>query len=201
MASYNNDEVFALGMTANNYTEIDWSFQSNIFLNPVYEGNFEEDIDAIAESIGDDSGYFSNDADSFEASNTNITSYDNSPSYIESKPSVHSNTFYGDVPASNNSNHGSIYNGTPTKSTTHLEKGTSSHKQRKETRLSKTLYHPIHEYDHKTPHKYSSIENDSCPRPLEQWTKTHERHEWIAYQLEQPPKPQSSKRRKTGGRK
>lgn len=204
MASYHNSGPFAPGMSAIKYAENEWAFQCNTIFEPVYEGNFEADIDAIAESIGDDSGYFSNDTDSFEVSNSGVAHYDDRfPPYNEHKTikSLHSNNFCTDVTASNKSNHGSIYDRTLNKSTTHLENGTSYGKQPKETRMSKTLYHPVHEYDHKTPHKYSIVSESSGLRPLEIWEATHERHEWIAYQLHQPPKQQSSKRRKTGGRK
>jgi len=211
MTSYNNSGLFAPGMTANTYTANtyaanEWAFQGNITFDPVYEGNFEADIDAIAESIGDDSGYYSNGADSSEANNYEIASYEDHPSpsnvEIEATGSIHATFFKGDAAASNKSNHGSIYDGTLNKSTTHLEKGTSYGKQPKETRMSKTLHHPVHEYEHRPSHKYSSAKSEAGDqRPLEIWETTYERHEWIAYGLEQPPNPQSSKRRKTGSKK
>lgn len=206
MTPYHNGGLFALGMTANKYTGNDWVFQGNTTLEPVYEGNFDADIDAIAESTGDDSGYYSNDADSFEASNDDVAHYENRPSTSSFQDQTakvpHPTSFYADVPASNKSNHGSIYSGTLNKSTTYLERGTSYGKQPKETRISKTLYHPMHEYEHKTPHKYSAVNVESSgPRPIESWASTHERHEWIAYRLEQTPDSPSGKRRKSGSRK
>jgi hypothetical protein len=207
MTCYNNDELSAPGMTANKYEGNDWhwAFQGQIYSDPVYQSNFEEDIGAIAESVGDDSGYFSNDPNSFEARNSDVASYDERfPSAcFGNKPSLSSNTFFADVATStsNKSIHGSIYNGTRNKSMTHLEKPISYSKQPKETR-SKTLYHHVHEYEHKTPHKYSAMEpTSSRPLSLEKWANTNERHEWIAYQLQEPATPQSSKRRKTSGRK
>lgn len=203
MSSSNNSELCAPGMTANNFSVNDWIFQGNTSLNPVYEGNFEADIDAIADSIGDDSGYFSNDVDSFGASNVGNAGYNTAcpPSYLESKSSVHSGTFYADVPASNKSNHGSLDNGTPNRSTTHLEKDNSSSEQRNGRFMTKAICHPFYEYEHKTLHRDSTIEDSNAPRPLEQWASSFERHEWIAYRMEQPPSTQSSKKHDTDGRK
>lgn len=202
MSSYSNSDPFTPGMKASNFTENDWIFQDNTSLNPIYEGNFEADIDAIAESVGDDSGYFSNDDDSFEASNADVPSHEGPPPPVNLgyKPSVHSDTFYVDMSGSDKSNHSSV-DYTTHKSTTHLERGTSPSKQRKETRITKTLYDPVHNYEHKTLHKYSAMEYSSASSPLEPWKSTFERHEWIAYRLEQPPNPPSSKKRKTAGRK
>lgn len=180
-------------MTANKYTANDWVFQGNTAFEPVYEGDFEADIDAIAESVGDDSGYFSNDTESLEVKISQITLHnDRSHANVE----VKSDTFYADVAASNKSSRGSIYGGTRT---THLEKGTSQSKKRKEARMSKTVHHPTHEYEYKTFHKFSDV-NKSSRTPLEHWENTGERHEWIAYRLEQPPS-HSGKRRKSSGRK
>jgi hypothetical protein len=209
MASCNNSELFTPGTTANKYTRNDWAFQGNTAFEPVYEGNFEADIDAIAESIGDDSGYYSNDADSSEPNISEFASYEghSSPSKIEVEiaGSVHrQHNFYADAAAaaSNKSNQGSIYNGTLNKSTTHLEKDGSFGKQPKEARMSKTLYHPVHEFEHKPPHKYSSVKSEAGDqRPLKIWKSALERHEWLAYRLEQPAHGQSSKRRKTGVKK
>jgi hypothetical protein len=188
MASFSNIESFVQGTMAN-----DWVFQGNAAFEPVYEGNFEADIDAIAESVGDDSGYFSNDTESLEAEISQIALHDDRHyANIEDE----SNTFCADVAASNKSSHGSVYGGTRT---TYLEKGSAQGKKQKETRMSKTVYHPVHEYEHKTPHKYSKV-NKSSRTPLESWENRGERHEWIAYRLEQPPS-QAGKRRKSSGRK
>jgi hypothetical protein len=205
MTSYNISGLLAPGMTANKYTGNDWAFQGNTAFEPVYEDNFEADINAITESVGDDSGYFSNDTDTSEANTYDTASYEEPSSHskveIETAGSDHQeHNFYPDVAASNQSNHGSIYNGTLNKSTTHLEKDSSFGKPAKETRMSKTVYHPVHEYEHKTLHKYS-IKSEACDqRPLEIWKAKHEDHEWLAYRLEQPANPQS-KRRKTGSKK
>ena len=207
MTSYNNNELSSPGMTATKYegSGWHWAFQGQISSDPVYEGNFEEDIDAIVESIGDDSGYFSKDPDSFEASECDLASYDDrsTSACFGDKPSIPSETFHANMATStsNKSIHGSIYNGTRNKSTTHLEEPLSYSKQRKETQ-SKTLYHPVHEYEHKKQHKYSAIE-PAGPRSLalEQWANINERHEWIAYQLQQVINPQSSRRRKSSGTK
>lgn len=208
MTSYNISGLLAPGMTANKYTGNDWVFQGSTVFEPVYE-DFEADIDAITESVGDDSGYFSNDTDTFEANTYDTPSYEELSSHSEVEVEVETagsdhqeHNFYPDVAASNQSNHGSIYNGSLNKSTTHLEKGSSSGKQAKETRMSKTVYHTVHEYEYKTAHKYSSVKSEAGDqRPLEMWKAKPERHEWIAYLLEQPAKPQSSKRRKTSSKK
>ncbi len=179
-------------MMGNNTVGNNWAFQDNTFLNPAYEGNFDADIAAVAESVGDDSGYYSNDVDCSEAGNDDFTTHGNPPPspITEAKPSPPFHIFYDDVPASNKSNHGSLYTGALNKSTTHLEKRSFSSKQRKERRMSKTLHHPTYEYEPKTPHKYSMIKCDSGSCPLELWWGNPERHEMIAYRLERAtPRP------------
>lgn len=203
MTSYNCG-FFGPGMAPNTHMGNDWAFQGNIASEPVYGGNFNAEIDAIAKSVGDDSGYVSNDADSSKANIYEVTSHEgqsHSPnSGIESAGSVHD--FYTHAAASNKSNRGSIYEATLNKSTAYLEKGTSHGKQPKETRMSKTVYHPVHEFEHNPSHKYSSLTSEAGDQhPLELWKTTYERHEWIAYRLDQPPKGQSSKRRKSSIKK
>ena len=199
MSSYNNRKLSAPGMTA---TSNEWSalaFQGTAFCAPVFEGNFDAEIDAIAESVGD-SGYFSNESDSFEASKASIASYNDRfpPADFECKSSLSSAHFNADISASNQPNRGSIFNGAPNKSTTHLE-GVSSSRKREDRRISKTLYHAPHDYDHKVEHKYSTLESAGPSFALDQWVRTEERHERIAYPLEQLSTLQSSKRRKISG--
>lgn len=204
MTSYNNSGLFAPDMSANTPIGNDWAFQGNIALEPVYDGNFEADIDAIAESVGDDSGYYSNDADSSQANICEFALHEDQlpPPNVEIKTAGSVHDVYTHAAASNKSNHGSIYEATLNKSTAYLEKGTSLGKQPKETRMTKTLYHPVHEYEHNPSHKYSSVKIEAGDqRPLETWEMTYERHEWIAYQLDQPPRDQSLKRRKSNIKK
>lgn len=201
--SYDNSRLFAPGVSANTIMGSDWAFQGSVALEPVYEDNFEADINAIAESVGDDSGYYSNDTDSPKANSHEIASHgDQSPANVEIETAGIVHDVYTHAAASNKSNHGSIYEATLNKSTAYLEKGISRGKHPKETRMTKTLYHPVPEYERSPSHKYSSVEIEAGDqRPLEIWETTYERHEWIAYQLDQPPKDQSSKSRKSSIKK
>ena len=207
MTSYNNSELSAPDMTVNTHTGNGWVFQGKTVFESVYEDIFEADIDPIPESVGDDSGYYSNEAESSEAINYDFILYDDhsSPDILEFETAgsvSEQRRFYPNAAASNESNHGSLFDNTLNKSTTHAEKSASFGKKSKETRMSKTVYHPVHEYEHKPLHKYSSVKSEAGDqRPLEIWETTYHRHEWNAYQLEQPVKGRSSKRRKTSSKK
>ena len=198
-----NSKLSCPGTTAKTYDgtrPTEWAFVGNVLFDSFYSGNFDEDIDAIVESVGDDSGYFSNDIDALDATNSDVTtnaSSHRSPDSGHSMSRLHADNFYADMPASNKSNHGSSNNDRLNQSTTHLERRPSA--TQNANRLSKTLYHLVQEHEQKTPHKFSSVASTgSRSFALEHWESTNQRHEWIAYQLDKPASIRISKRRRVG---
>jgi hypothetical protein len=117
-------------------------------------------------------------------------------------PIVSTDNFFADLDASANTNHGSVYAGL-NESTSYAARGPVDGAQTEEYRRN-TFYDPVHEAvqqsiaickalndfeiqsqpDHARPSHNAPIFN-----PLEKWANTFERHESIAYRLEQPSNP------------
>jgi len=166
----------------------DWPFQGNTSSEISYEDNFDADISLLEESSANDSGYFSGENIEFAADKT-ADDDQGKFSYLWSTDSQQGDEFSTDTSASTKPDHGSTYDSIRNESTVTFEKGTSSCGQSKKS--SKRSI--IHDIDSSSTPKYSVFSGKvTSPTPLQIWVETHERHESIAYRLEQP-----AKRRKT----
>jgi len=211
MNSYHDFELFSPGMTTNTYTvneQNHWVIQGISAAEPVFEDNFDADIAAISEEstadFWNDSGYHSGSTESFEASSDDITQHHDrqNTTTFPTTPVLPKTIHPGAPAASSKSNHASTRRGNLNKSTSHLSRGNQAHKKAKETRLTKTVHHSIHEHEHKTPHMYTTENADEFG--LEQWATTQERHERIAcgvFNRRQQRDSSSGNRRKTGSKK
>lgn len=162
----------------------DLPFQGNSSLDIHYEDSFEADISALEEA--NDSGYFS--SENVESSVDNITDDDKCKvSYVWSADGLEGDHFSTDAAASAKANHGSIYDGAKNESTTTLGNGTSLPGQTLKSPRAR-LYDEFEEFPLPTYPDYSDYFLSNAPLTLKKWVQTPERHESIAYRLEQPAK-------------
>jgi len=181
----------ATSLMANSLPANDILAQGNTLLYDfiLYENNFNADISALEESgkeerdVGD-SGYFSSE---------NFDSKDGVPgkgqreiSYAWSIDDVDGYSFFSDIGASTEVNHGSTYEGIANEDNSSDEKGEGSKRQTRSITNFNNLSLP--EYSR-------SSDKITGPTSLQRWVQTKERHESLAYRLEQPAK----KRRKAAG--
>lgn len=166
----------------------DWPFQGNTYPEIRYEDNFEADISAIADS--NDSGYFS--SENVESNNDNITRSDNPKiSYPWSTDSLQGDSYSGDTAASAKANHLSIYDGVKKENTATIEKTASPDGHTLKSPRAR-LHDDFEDLSLPTYSEYSDYFLSTAPTWLQTWVQIPERHESIAYKLEQP-----AKRRKT----
>lgn len=114
-------------------------------------------------------------------------------------PIVSTDNFFADLDASANANHRSVND----ESTSYAGRGAVHGAQTEEYRRT-TFYDPVHEAVQQSIalcKALNDFEIQSQPdqarpshdapnlSPLQKWTNTYERHESIAYRLEQPPSP------------
>jgi hypothetical protein len=190
-ASNNKVNGQGTGHYTNKKNADDWLFQGNTTPEIYYEDSFEADISALDEA--NDSGYFS--SENIESS-IDITDDDKSKvSYVWSADGLEGDHFSTDAAASTKANHGSIYDGVRNESTTTLEKGTSSPGQTLKSPRAR-LYDDFEDLSLPTYSDYSDYILNTAPLTLQKWVQTPERHESIAYRLEQPAK----RRRTSSGR-
>jgi len=170
----------------------DWPFRGNTTTEIHYEDSFEADIGALEEA--NDSGYFS--SENVESSIDNITDDNKSQvSYVWSADGLEGDHFSTDAAASAKANHGSTYDGVKNESTTTLEKTAASPGQTLKSPKAR-LYDDFDELPPPTNSDYSDYFLSTAPSLLQIWVQTPERHEKIAYRLEQPAK----RRRTSSGR-
>ena len=164
-----------------------WAINDNPALIS-HEGDFDADITALAEEqAADDSGYISSDGN--ETKISAISSHCYNTKCAEEFEKFSNDVFYIDTAASTEVNHGSVDDLTQrggfndTKSSKHSRAGRGS-----------TTNSQLQEYGGPIRPKYANLSDEvSGPSPLESWARTYERHESIAYRLEQTP----AKKRRT----
>jgi len=183
-ASNSQINEHATGHYTNEKNANDWQFAGNTYLEIHYEDNFEADISAIADS--NDSGYFS--SENVESHSDKITDNDKlKTSYPQSPGSLQGDSYSDDVAASAKANHGSIYDGVQNENTATVEKGTSYNGQTLKSPKAR-LYDDFEELPLPTYSEFSDEFLSTAPTRLQTWVQTPERHESIAYRLEQPAK-------------
>jgi hypothetical protein len=151
-----------------------------------------------------DSGFYDYD---YENDETNLHRY-NYKDFILFKgdiPNLNTDNFFADLDASTKANHGSIYDGVNDEGTSLIERGAVDDSQSEQNRRT-TFYDPVHEaaqqpIDQSVLDALSDFEIRSQPdysrqshhtpilSPLDKWYNTYERHESLAYRLEQPSNP------------
>jgi hypothetical protein len=164
-----------------------WAINDNPTLIS-HEGDFDADITALAEEqAADDSGYISSDGN--ETKISAISSHCYNSNCAEEFETFSNDAFYIYAAASTEVNHGSVKNPTQrggfndTKSSKHSKAGRGS-----------STNSQLQEYEgFIRPNNANLSDEVSSPSPLESWARTYERHESIAYRLEQT----SAKKRRT----
>jgi len=173
------------GKTANQYHKNEWALQGIAIPEISYEDNFEADISLMS---ANDSGYFSGDGlESSTESNTNQTAdiEGSTIPYAYAQAGTFSDIGYADTVASVKPNQGSIYDGVLNESTQLIP--SSAHYDSKTTH---SKLHPSRNTENVSqPRKYVRFSDELAgPSSLEQWQQTHERHEYISTQFQQPAK-------------
>jgi len=167
----------------------------------VVQGNLKESPATGIDSTNfNDSGFFD-----WEDDETNPYRYDYKDWVLFEGdiPIVNTENFFADLDASTNADRASVHGGLHDESTSYTGRGAVYGTQTEESRRT-AFYDPVYESiqqsiaickalndfeiqskpDHARPsHKASNL------HPLEKWAKTYERHESIAYRLEQPSTP------------
>ncbi len=117
-------------------------------------------------------------------------------------PLLNTDNFFADLDASTKANHGSICDGVSNESASFTERGTVYNSQNEQNRRT-SFYDPVHgavrqPIDQSVLDALGAFEIRSQPdysrpshqtpilNPLDKWYNTYERHESIAYRLEQP---------------
>jgi hypothetical protein len=158
----------------------DWAIHDNPTLIFPQEGDFDADITAVAEEqAADDSGYISSDGN--ESKISAISSHCYNSKCAEEFEMFSNDVEYIYAAASTEVNYGSVNDLTQrgglndAKSSKHSKagRGSSTHSQ-------------LQEYGGSIRPNYANLSDEvSGPSPLESWALTYERHESIAYRLEQ----------------
>lgn len=181
------------GSTHSHYMDFrnldDWFSQDITSPGPFSKDSFDADITALDDP--NDSGYFSSEnVESCE----NVSTKGDKPSNSRSTDSPPSDLYSGDVAASTEAENGSAYDGLENKSTATQERripcGGQTLKSSKKARL--------YDFDSLSlPEDADFVHGFPGLTLLQTWVQNYERHELIAYRLEQPPK----RRRTVTGRR
>jgi hypothetical protein len=166
-------------------TANDWVFQGNNTTEILYDDNFEADISALEDEGGaNDSGYFS--SENLESTeDKTLDSEEKKVSSVCSTGTLQRDCFSTDTFTSIKVDYRTTYNRVENESTEIVPKGTSYVSQS----LKSSKRGIIYDFDTPSVTGYSRFSDEIIsPTSLQTWVSTHERHESIAYRLEQPAK-------------
>jgi hypothetical protein len=181
-AANNQNNGYGSGDFVNGWTSSDFVLFPRSASEIPDEHDFDADITALEKEYGPtDSGYFS--SDNFDTgADENVEENKKDVPFVWCQHGHQEYTYSTNAAASTTANHGSTYNGVDNQNTATIESA-GSHRREKAKKVT------IHNHGGRSPRSYSRS-NDKITNPsrLESWLESRERHEVIAYRLEQPAK-------------